>query len=132
VVRGRKPKPTALKLLDGTRRDRINESEPAMEPGRVEPPEHLRGIARDHWLELAPMLAKAGLLAVADRPALELLCVTYAVTRDDPLDHKAAANYARLLTEFGMTPSSRSRIKLPGERRKDALGEFLAAKKRAK
>ena len=32
AMRGRKPKPTALKLLDGTRADRINHDEPAMPP----------------------------------------------------------------------------------------------------
>ena len=40
-MRGRKPKPTALKLLDGTRADRINHDEPAMPPASIEPPDWL-------------------------------------------------------------------------------------------
>ena len=41
AMRGRKPKPTALKLLDGTRADRINHDEPAMPPASIEPPDWL-------------------------------------------------------------------------------------------
>src|SRR5271166_1302113 len=54
AMRGRKPKPTALKLLDGTRADRINHDEPATPPASIEPPDWLDETARAHWGDLAP------------------------------------------------------------------------------
>ena len=62
AMRGRKPKPTALKLLDGTRADRINHDEPAMSPASIEPPDWLDETARAHWGDLAPVLQSSGLL----------------------------------------------------------------------
>ena len=53
-MRGRKPRPTALKILDGTRADRINHDEPAMPPASIEPPDWLDETARAHWGELDP------------------------------------------------------------------------------
>ena len=35
-MRGRKPRPTTLKLLDGTRADRINHDEPGMPPASMQ------------------------------------------------------------------------------------------------
>lgn len=134
-MRGRKPKPTALKILDGTRADRINHDEPVLPRGDLEPPDSiddLDGYGVEHWNELAPMLAKAGLLTEGDRPALALLCRAYARLRLDPLDDKANDLYRRMLVEFGLTPSSRSRIKATTEKPKDALAEFLAAARRKK
>ena len=40
-MRGRKPTPTRLKILKGSRADRINEREPALPPARPDAPEHL-------------------------------------------------------------------------------------------
>lgn len=133
-MRGRKPKPTALKILDGTRADRINRDEPVLPAGGLEPPSWLNdveGHGRDHWDELAPLLSKAGLLTEGDRPALALLCRAYARLRLDPLDDRANDLYRRMLIEFGLTPSARSRIKGTGEKPKDALAEFLAARGKA-
>ena len=62
AMRGRKPKPTSLKLLDGTRADRINHDEPAMPPASTEPPDWLDETARAHWGDLAPVLQSSGLL----------------------------------------------------------------------
>lgn len=131
-MRGRKPKPTALKILDGTRDDRINHDEPTLPAGDVEPPDSVDdelGYGVEHWNELAPMLSKAGLLTEGDRPALALLCRAYARLRLDPMDDKANELYRRMLVEFGLTPSSRSRIKASAEKPKDALAEFLASKR---
>ena len=133
-MKGRKPKPTALKILDGTRGDRVNRDEPTLPKASVEPPDwldDLEGFGIDHWNELAPMLSKAGLLTEGDRPALALLCRAYARLRLDPLDDKANDLYRRMLVEFGLTPSSRSRIKATAEKPKDALAEFLASKRKS-
>lgn len=130
-MRGRKPKPTALKLLDGDRADRINRAEPRLPDADTEPPEHFccdsdaLDFAREHWADLAPMLASVGLLTEGDRPALALLCEAYALFRLDPLDYKARDLYRRMLVEFGLTPSSRSRVKAAGDAPANPLAEFL-------
>lgn len=125
-MRGRKPKPVALKILEGAQPCRINRNEPVVPAGSTEPPSWLDGKALDHWRELAPILREAGLLTSADRPALAQLCEAYRRWREDPDDSKAQDLYRRLLVEFGLTPSSRSRIKTTAEKPKDALEEFLA------
>jgi len=130
-MRGRKPKPTALKILDGDRADRINRAEPRLRASDAEPPAHFccyadaLVFAREHWAELAPMLTSVGLLTEGDRPALALLCEAYALFRLDPLDYKARDLYRRMLIEFGLTPSSRSRVRAAGEPPKDELADFV-------
>lgn len=129
-MRGRKPKPKALKLLEGTRKDRINDGEPRFRSdlaGLTVPPGWLSDLAVVHWNELATVLHGAGLLTEGDRPALALLCEEYASLRTDPTDSKARDRYRRMLVEFGLTPSSRSRLKLPAEPAADELDTFLKA-----
>ena len=145
-MRGRKPKPSALKLLEGTRADRINDREPVMPPAAsIEPPAWLDSYGRLHWDELAAILSKAGLLTAGDAAALAQLCDDFSTIRKSiegpPADitgdydairaylanaDKARDRYRRMLIEFGLTPSSRSRIKSTVEKPRDALEEFLA------
>jgi phage terminase small subunit len=123
-MRGRKPIPTAIKILKGTQADRINWSEVKLPPGDLTAPPWLPATGRRHWDELAGMLKEAGLFTEADRPALALLCDAYVCWRHDPTDSKSRILYARMLAEFGMTPSARSRIKTTNQP-KDALSDFL-------
>lgn len=135
---GPKPKPTAEKLLEGTRKDRINDSEPTPPPGIPDPPEWLDAEARKAWATLAPQLAEAQLLTQLDATALAMLCTAQSqyidaarklakfgpVTKTaaggfKPSPYLAAAREAgaalsRLLAEFGCTPSSRSRLRPEG------------------
>ena len=126
AMRGRKPKPTALKLLDGTRADRIDHDEPAMPPASIEPPDWLDETAREHWGELAPVLLSAGLLTASDRQALALLCEAFSRFRVDAANDKARDLYRRMLVEFGLTPSSRSRVKTTAKPARDTLADFFA------
>ena len=112
-------KPTALKLLHGTfRADTVAENEPmpVIEDHYREPPEHLSFLARQEWLRVAPILHPLGLLTSADYQSLEIYCEAYAEWRDakrvrDLKTMNTFATQARqFLTEFGMTPASRSRI----------------------
>ena len=49
-MRGRKPKPSGLKLVTGTDRvDRANPAEPHPQPACPEPPDHLGNEARAEW-----------------------------------------------------------------------------------
>ena len=75
-MRGRKPKPLALKVLEGYRADRTNFAEPKIPAGSTVAPEWLTGHALNHWNELAPVLSKAGMLTEADRFALRRCATT--------------------------------------------------------
>lgn len=128
AVRGRKPKPLALKILEGHRADQTNFNEPRLPAGSIVAPEHLHGHALDKWNELAPILSGAGMLTAGDRDALEQLCDDYAIYRATACN-KAKDRIRRLLTEFGLTPSSRSRIRSTLEPAKNKLSSFIDSRK---
>ena len=79
-MRGRKPAPTALKILRGNPGRRpLNRREPA--PARatdLSPPPELTGVAAEEWRRLAPKLSRLGLLTEIDDRALIGYCVTWA------------------------------------------------------
>lgn len=125
-MRGRKPKPTALKILEGAQPCRINTREPQIPTANApKPPSWLGSYGKERWEELAPVLVSAGLLTTGDLPAFEQLCDEYDAIRRDPLSAGGRDRYRKLLTEFGLTPSSRSRIKATSEPPKDKMAEFL-------
>ena len=138
MTRGRKPKPTRLKLITGNPGNRpLNEDEPKVEKKKGCPraPRHMSDGAKEGWRKLAPMLHEAGLLSKVDELALEACCEAYGRWRQaqdqvrefGPLiktpsgipiqspylqiANKAFEQMTRMLTEFGLTPSSRSRIR---------------------
>ena len=131
-MRGRKPIPTALKLLRGTKRGPDDEPQP--EAALPECPEHLTEEAKAEWNRLAAELHQLGLLTRIDRAALAAYCVTWSrwVSAERQIAEQgevvkspngypiqnpylSVANEAlrqmkSFLTEFGLTPSSRTRI----------------------
>jgi len=132
---GRKPLPTNVKELKGTvRKCRQNKAEPEYPRGLLEPPNHLTGVALAHWHEIYPKLEKAGVVTTIDIVALAAYCKAYQRWREATSEvdkygaviespsgypiqspYLAIANKAfdqmlKLLTEFGMTPSSRTRV----------------------
>jgi P27 family predicted phage terminase small subunit len=151
--RGRKPEPTPLKLLKGTRADRVNAEEPRPEASRPECPEHLDSFGRAEWERIVPELEALGVLARVDGAALALYCAAYSTAvqadmevglygllvdtgmggvKSNPavaMARAARSQMHRLLTEFGATPASRSKVKVRDEGSKDALGEFLARRR---
>jgi P27 family predicted phage terminase small subunit len=151
--RGPKPKPTALKVLSGTRKDRINSNEPKPPPGLPEPPEHLDEVALAEWGRMVELLSGLGTLTTADGAALALYCTHYstwvnanhtlrtegATIKTDKGGEKtspyvAIANASarameRLLAEFGCTPSSRGRGTASKPPSKSALELFLDRRK---
>jgi P27 family predicted phage terminase small subunit len=116
-------------------------------PSPLDPPSWLEGYALEHWQALAPFLHQTGRLTMGDRTAFEMLCVDYALIRQaedaGPLERvvrhprqtsirvdantadAAKKRYLRWLREFGLTPSSRARIKSTLEPSKDKLGSFF-------
>ena len=76
--RGPAPRPTSLKVLAGTRRDRINMNEPIPAEQPIHPPEAMSPAALEIWSELAPDLIRTKTLTTWDVPAFEMLCETLA------------------------------------------------------
>ena len=80
---GRKPKPTAIKKLEGNPGKRkLNTKEPIPAKGMPECPQWLLAEAKKEWERLADLMNQMGVLTEVDMAA----------------------------SEFGLTPSSRSRI----------------------
>jgi P27 family predicted phage terminase small subunit len=134
-VRGRKPKPTALKVLTGNPGKRpLPANEPVPETAVPEPPEHLTDEARLEWFRIAAELEALGLVTRPDRAALAAYCQAwgrwveaeenlrkFGVIVKSPngypmqspflaIANKAMEQMRQFLTEFGMTPASRSRV----------------------
>lgn len=130
---GRKRKPTALKVVEGTyREDRANPREPVAPEGAIAPPPWLSAYALEHWRELEPILDAMGLLDVSSAPMFAALCEAYADWRHakeyvekhgayykrDKRELKRPAlqeresawrRYQVACGEFGLTPASRGR-----------------------
>lgn len=94
-------------------------------------PRHLDACARSKWRELVPLLLDMGILTLADRTSLELLCMAYSEYRlykrvsgkakgmlgdqRHPLVSSAAdawRRYSVMMREFGLSPSARGRVDL--------------------
>lgn len=138
--RGPKRAPTKLKIARGTHRaDR--DGDPALEPQPAAvdapaPPPHLDRLGRDKWRDLAPRLARVGLLTHTDLEALALLCEAF--SEKDRCEqvlaengeyttlengyiaahpaiarlHRALDRIRKLMGAFGMTPSDRAGMKI--------------------
>jgi P27 family predicted phage terminase small subunit len=80
MVRGRKPKPTHLKIVTGNPGHRsLNENEPEFEPAMPSPPPHLSDEAKVEWGRVSELLYNAGLLTKVDRAVLAAYCQSYGV-----------------------------------------------------
>ena len=135
-MRGRKPKPTALKRLEGNPGKRaLNNYEPRPRVVLPRPPDHLSDAEREKWKSLVKELHPLGLVTTIDKDALAFYCVLYVrwqkaekIVREKgevmktaagnliqnpylPIANRALEQLNKLGAEFGMTPSSRSRIK---------------------
>ena len=72
---GRRPKPTALKQLQGTlRKDRTNANEPKPGPLGKSIPDHLSKEAKKYWKESFKLLTRVGILTETDADSLALYC----------------------------------------------------------
>ena len=132
---GRKPKPTALKVLEGNPGGRkLNKKEPKVSGGLPVCPAWLLPEAKNEWKRLAKKLYQMGILTVSDRTTFAAYCQSYARWREanehleeegsvvftkngfeQPSAWVAIANTNQKLmmqaaAEFGLTPSVRSRL----------------------
>jgi P27 family predicted phage terminase small subunit len=79
VSRGPSPKPSILKLVSGNPGKRpIGKDEPIPAPGTIEPPDFVKGEARDLWNRLVPDLVRAGLVTSVDWPGVARYCIKLA------------------------------------------------------
>jgi P27 family predicted phage terminase small subunit len=153
MMRGRKPAPTPLKIMKGEQKSRINMDAPAPPPGRPERPKDLDPKARAEWDRVIPLLEEMRVISRVDGAALAVYCRAYSTWRKACADIdenglfsetvlggvkpnpavamqiQAGAQMARVLVEFGATPSSRSRLTAPADRAQDELGAFLGPRK---
>lgn len=143
--RGTKPTPTAIKKARGDKRG-INPNEPMPEPSIPTCPPHLNDYAIEEWNRLAPSLCKLRVLTAWDRGALAAYCDSfgrwreYSEKRDasggvvvqapsgypvkSPFASAAEKAYDQMLkaaAEFGLTPSSRSRVQTTPKKRATTL-----------
>ena len=116
---GRRPVPTALKILRGTtQKSRMNLREPRPPAGVPEMPATLSEGARRVWEGMAPKCLHMGVLTVVDVEAFATLCELEAkklaaAQAEDPMPYlRLAEKIRQYYGDFGLTPASRSRIQV--------------------
>jgi P27 family predicted phage terminase small subunit len=151
ATRGRKPKPNALKVFLGTAKGQPKR-EPSAPIGVPPMPDRLKADpnAVAKWQELVPLLTQIGTLTTGDGECLATLCEVYAAAQTCLLELRAtgpvihtdlggikpnpAGSLYRglvslqlsLMTEFGLSPSSRVRLGTKIETPQDDLADFTA------
>ena len=150
-VAGRKPKPTALKKLEGNPGKRkLNTKEPIPAKGMPNCPEWLLPEAKKEWERLADLMNQMGVLTEVDMAAFAAYCQSYARWKEaqEHIDSEgstfetdkgyhqqtpwvgiANTNQKLMLqaaSEFGLTPSSRSRIVAGSAKGKEPEDEMEA------
>lgn len=135
ATRGRKPKPTALKILEGNPGHRpLNKKDPLMKGKLPKCPSWLEDDAKVEWKRLGKALAEVGMLTEMDMAAFAGYCQAYARWKEAeefitqhgdmvktpngylqqvPQVSIAQTNLKIMLKfceQFGLTPSARSRL----------------------
>ena len=146
-MRGRKPKPTKLKVLTGNPGKRpLNHHEPRPEPAVPDCPPELSEAAQREWNRLVGELSKLNLLTHLDRAALAAYCNAYAMWVEAveaiqkygsmvkspsgfpiqspyvAIANRQAEIMLRISAEFGFTPASRGRIAAPPRAQGELFG----------
>lgn len=149
-MRGRKPKPTAIKKLEGNPGKRtLNSKEPKPKASIPSCPSHIKGAARLEWNRIVKELHALGILTQVDRAALASYCGAYghwvdaekhlaeedAVIITDKgnmvqnpymqIAKRSMDQMVKFAAEFGMTPSSRSRVKVEQPSEEEELEKML-------
>ena len=121
-------------------------------------PKDMKGVALAHWRSLVPVLIEGRVLTPADGSILELTCQAYAYMKMlqrecdkkksivyeqigaagqktkrrhvefDLLD-RAERKYFRYLSEFGLTPATRTRVKAMPSAKTTGIAEFFTQPK---
>ena len=156
ATRGRKPKPTALKVLEGNPGKRpLNENEPKPENKAPRCPSWLEQEAKNEWRRMSKTLEAMGLLTLVDKAAFAGYCQAYARWKEaeeflskhgtifkTPSGYiqqvpqvSIAQTYLKVMkdfcSEFGLTPAARTRISVDIEAAKpdDPMEKLLKVTK---
>lgn len=144
---GRRPKPTVLKVKDGTAAKNpqmVNKREPKEELAAPQCPRRFKGETRKAWLRFADLIDQMGMLSRSYGPALECFAETYAkylaavavVEREGMLVdgkrhpilvelHALRKEVFMFLTDFGLTPSAKSKIVVDPKPKEEELKRFF-------
>ncbi len=152
-MRGRKPKPLALRVLEGNPGKRKLPNAPNFAGSFGPPPRWLGKIGTELWRQLAPELETKRLAAPEYRTIFLALCANYerAVTATRAIQRQgmtyktpnathrrrpevgiaaqAWALVGKFCVEFGLTPSAVGRINLPQKGSERSLEEIVNARK---
>lgn len=149
--RGAKPQPAAVKRLLGNPGKRPIRPDLPAPAGTPPMPQRLmvEPVAVEKWNETVPILLELGTLTMADGEALATLCEVYAATQAcllelrasgpvmktdlggvkpnpaGPLYRSLVALQASLMSEFGLTPTSRARLGGNEKKPTDEVEEFF-------
>lgn len=149
-MKGRKPKPTAIKELEGNPGKRaLNKKEPKPQKKIPSCPKHLTDVARKEWRRITKELFALGVITQIDQAALAICCTAYAdyvkacetleLEGEVIISEKGGAyqnpwmaikkrsmdQVMKFYAEFGMTPSGRSRVKVETPDEEDELEKML-------
>lgn len=147
-TRGPKPKPTELKKIQGNPGKRpLNQGQPKPKVA-VKKPRGMQPLARKLWDEYAPELARLEILTGVDSAAFRLMAEHFGfalqaakqmqeagltVASDEGIKKNPLAQifkdnslaFKAYAAEFGLTPSSRTRLKVAPEGEQLSLAEQL-------
>ena len=145
---GKKPLPTKIKLFRGENRtERLNPNEP--QPRAIIPrvPAYLNDVAKKEWRHTVKKLHQLGIFTEIDERALATYCQAFSLSLKaaEVLEEKGLTTMSRgsevqrpevailnkcqlmmhrFLIEFGMTPSSRTKLEVKTPK-KGNFSEFL-------
>ncbi len=149
MPRGGKPKPTAVKALEGNPGGRpLNPNEPKPRAEFPYCPRGLDPMAKREWHRIKREYQRLGVVTPLDAGALAAYCQSFATWRKaekqlaaegfviltargmvaNPLaniSHKALSQMRYYMVELGLTPSSRSRIRIEPPRPEDPFEKYL-------
>jgi P27 family predicted phage terminase small subunit len=151
MTRGRKPKPSALKDMAGNPGKRaLNKKEPKPAAGVPVCPKHLKETEeRSEWKRLIAELSSMKLLSKVDRAELALCCSAWGmyvkacgkITEEGEviisekgglyqnpwvaIRNRSMEQIHKFYTEFGLTPSSRARVKVDTPSDEEELEKML-------
>ncbi len=154
-MRGRKPKPDILKKLAGNPGKRKLKNLGKVRSEIPDRPAHLNAEAVAEWDRIAPLLAQMGLLSNLDRANLAAYCLAWSrwVEAEKELEkggtvvkspngypiqnpylavaNQAAKQMQSLGSEFGLSPSARSRLDVQSQsQERDDFSDFLKSSMR--
>lgn len=114
-MRGRPPKPTQLKVLQGNPGKRpLNQNEPKPKPLAPKRPSWLTGEAKREWDRITPELERIGLLTIVDGASLANYCQWWAIyvqASKELKDH--LAKYKKLTVTYVNTQGAENEVPHP-------------------